>query len=61
MLGDFRDDPETFERAADYLRNWPMSRVPECIGYGRHDLGKSWVQCGWCAGHGVVRREDLSR
>jgi hypothetical protein len=27
ILGDLRDDPETFQRAADYLRNWPMSRV----------------------------------
>jgi hypothetical protein len=27
ILGDFRDDPERFQRAADYLRNWPMRRV----------------------------------
>lgn len=26
MLGHLRDDPEAFERAADYLRNWPSQR-----------------------------------
>lgn len=26
-LGFYRDDPEAFERAADYLRNWPMRRM----------------------------------
>jgi hypothetical protein len=26
MLGHGRDDPEMFERAADYLRNWPSRR-----------------------------------
>jgi hypothetical protein len=26
MLGHLRDEPEAFERAADYLRNWPSKR-----------------------------------
>lgn len=26
MLGHLRDDPEAFERAADYLRSWPSRR-----------------------------------
>lgn len=27
ILGDFRDDPETFQRAAEYLLSWPSSRA----------------------------------
>jgi hypothetical protein len=27
MLGHLRDDPAAFERAAEYLRNWPSRRV----------------------------------
>jgi hypothetical protein len=27
MLGHLRDDPTAFERAADYLRNWPTARA----------------------------------
>lgn len=27
MLGHLRDDPEAFERAADYLRNWPARQI----------------------------------
>lgn len=27
ILGELRDDPETFERAAQYLRSWPSSRA----------------------------------
>jgi hypothetical protein len=68
LLGRFRDEPEAFERAAAYLR-WPPAMdlrpvappCPECLGHGRHRLGKGWVQCGWCQGFGLVRREDLSR
>lgn len=33
---------------------------PECLGRKRFHLGKTWVLCFGCQGHGLVRREDVS-
>jgi DnaJ-class molecular chaperone len=58
--GHLRDDPAAFQRAIDYLTELAYRTCPECIGYGRFDGKHGWIFCGWCAGSGVVRTEDVS-